>query len=241
MGAGQCPGVGKLMTNTNSLPRVVTYDPRLRSLLFFPVEEMNDLRGKAVVDVTRRKISGSWSVGALGPDVMRQSETRLSFAMPMSATQIGVSVMTGFDAKGNKFGLDLFIDFAPNENNADTWVVTAGFNASSMACPNKTKSGPGVPSHIACPVSSLPLHLKKTDRTLDIAVWVDNLVVEAYFMEGRSPWTIAVPCAALAPGARGVDVFSRGSEAELLSGKIWEVNSLTYEDVELNTNTVVLV
>jgi sucrose-6-phosphate hydrolase SacC (GH32 family) len=205
---GQCPGVGQVMTNTNSLPRVATYDPALQALLFFPVEEMENLRGKKLVHVGKQDVSGSVPLELQAG--MRQSEMRVSFAMPTKATRLGVSVMTGIDESGNAFGTDIFIDFVPNTGDDAVWYVQAGHDSSSMLCPNKTKTGLGEPSHIACPVHQLPLPLKNSDSTLDISIWTDNLIVEAYFMGGRNPWTIALPCAALADGTRGTAVFADG-------------------------------
>jgi beta-fructofuranosidase len=235
---GQCPGVGQVMTNTNSLPRVATYDPALQSLLFFPVEEMENLRGKKLANVGEQDVSGSVPLNL--KTGIRQSEMKVSFAMPTEATRLGVSVMTGTDADGNVFGTEVFIDFVPNNNNDDFWYVQAGHDSSSMLCPNKTKSGLGTPSHIACPVHQLPLPLKRSDSTLDISIWVDNLVVEAYFMGGRNPWTIALPCAALADGERGAAVFADGAGAKLQSVQAWAVASLTYETVE-QSNSELLV
>ena len=44
--AGGCPGIGSVMTNTNSMAREITYDPQLQTLNFFPVSEMAALRRK---------------------------------------------------------------------------------------------------------------------------------------------------------------------------------------------------
>jgi len=232
--AGKCQGLGQLMTNTNSLPRVTTYDPSLQKLLFFPVEELVDLRGKRLLKSGSKAVFGRTALD-VGDEAVRQSEFHVSFEMPMQATKLGISVMTG-EVNGSHIGTDFFIDFVPGDD--DTWLVDVGHDSSSMQCPNKTKSGLGKPAFIPCPSKTLPMPLKRSDKTLDIAVWVDNLVVEAYFMAGRSAWTVAVPCSALLDGSRGAELFASTS-VTLRSADAWSVKSLTYEDVpEMESVTV---
>ena len=43
------PGLGDLMTNTNSLAREVTFDSVLQRLNYFPVQELEALRGPVFV------------------------------------------------------------------------------------------------------------------------------------------------------------------------------------------------
>ena len=48
---GGCPGLGNLMANTNSLAREVTFDNDLQLLNFFPVRELEALRGNVFVSL----------------------------------------------------------------------------------------------------------------------------------------------------------------------------------------------
>ena len=236
--AGMCPGVGQVMTNTNSLPRHVTYDPQLQRLRFFPVPEMEQLRQGKLAHGTRQSIKGPTP---LLPSKAAQSEVRVRFAVPTRPARLGVSVMVGASAVQDgetAFAIDIFMDFVPATSSAATkWTVNAGYNSSSMMCPSST-DGEGAErarrQGVPCPSKTGPLWLKAADEVLDFAVWTDNTVVEAFFMNGRSAWAIPLPCAAVslaASGGGGVSVFADGDGATLLSATVFGVGSIVYDEV----------
>jgi len=147
--------------------------------------------------------------------------------MPDLATTLGVSIMAGIDENGTHFSTDLFVDFVPNAYGNATWDVKVGYNSSSMSCPKyqrQEKIGEG-----PCSASSQEMQLKRTDKTIDIAIWVDNMVVEVFFMNGRSAWTVPLPCTALSYG-HGLAVFNTDGTVTLKSAVAWSVESLKYEN-----------
>merc|ERR1712232_1073602 len=96
-----------------------------------------------------------------------------------------------------------------------------------MGCPlfeRGKKIGDGL-----CPLKKQPMMLKQSDKTIDIALWVDGFVVEAFFMGGRAAWTVPLPCLALSSG-KGFEVFTSVGEAILLNATAWTMNSITYEN-----------
>ena len=92
------------------------------------------------------------------------------------------------------------------------------------------------------------MFLKKSDTTLDIAIWVDTAFAEVFFNGGRVAWTVPLPCEAIINGG-GAAVFVASSTAtaapggsrdglagerqrvELLSATMWDLNAVTYQDV----------
>ena len=72
-------------------------------------------------------------------------------------------VGTGFG--GVAISVDVYIDFMPNPNgSATTWDVVAGYNTSSMLCPDygtRKDPPPLLPGNrTACPAKMAPLTLK---------------------------------------------------------------------------------
>eukprot|EP01047_Picozoa_sp_COSAG01_P034870 COSAG01_NODE_2640_length_7295_cov_4.485955_7_plen_94_part_00 len=78
----------------NSLAREVRWDPYFNRLTFFPVDEMEQLRGNVVATEPAGLLRGERPL-KLAPGLGSQSELRASFAMPTSAVRFGVRVMTG--------------------------------------------------------------------------------------------------------------------------------------------------
>ena len=137
--AGGCPGIGSLMTNTNSLPREVTYEPLLRQLLYFPLPELAALRGAVAAQLGPQPLAAKPL--ALGAESL-QSEVRASFALPSVAARLGVAVLAGRRADGSGFSIELYVDFVPNANGTDTWLVQAGYDSSSLSCPRYCRGCP---------------------------------------------------------------------------------------------------
>lgn len=109
--------------------------------------------------------------------------------------------------------IEIFVDFAPNANGTDVWDVAVGF---------ASKNGDRVPDG----GKSAPMALKKTDKTLDLAVWTDHTVIEAFFMAGRSFWTIPLSCDAVGNNTKqGISVYANGT-AKVKSATVYAVKSI---------------
>ena len=141
-----------------------------------------------------------------------QSETRVRFALPATAQRLGVKIYTNADLREDNSSIHIFVDFVPNTNNTKVWSVKSGFVSSAP----RVRGGQQVGE----------LQLKDTDTSLDIAVWTDAIVMEAFFMGGRGYWTVPVSCEAVANNTRqGVSVFTTGS-ADLIDASVWALNSI---------------
>ena len=128
---------------------------------------------------------------------------------------------------------DFFIDFKPGFG-AGAWNVSAGYDTSSMSCPIYCKNCPPPTdpnNRTSCPAMSAPLPLKATDKTLEIAVWIDNVFAEVFFMGGRAAWTVPLPCEAIQGADGGAAVFARGGAAQLVQATAWDMRAIEYEDV----------
>ena len=64
-----------------------------------------------------------------------QAEIRATFAIPATATKLGVSVLVGRAADGTSISTDFFVNFAPNPGDAGSWEVTSGFDTSTWSMP----------------------------------------------------------------------------------------------------------
>ena len=194
-----------LKSNHQSLLREVTYDPRLGMLNFFPIDELALLRGKrlaAILPGTRVPAGGVLPLG--GPDThggaANQSEIRVSFAVPRSAVTLGVRVMCGSDG----VGFDVAVDFVPPAApGAQSWAVQAGGQT---------------------------LPLLATDEAIELALFVDHTVVEAFFMRGRLAMTSHFAQGLLQPGnnsQQSVEIFATGGPgARVLNASMWAVSDI---------------
>ena len=82
--------------------------------------------------------------------------------------------------------------------------------------------------------------LKPSDRTLDFAVWADNLFLEIFLMGGRLVWTVPLPCEAIVGGSGATAYASSVSYdatavvdhgVELSNATVWEMGSIVYDDM----------
>lgn len=238
---GGCPGLGAVMTNTNSLPREVTYDPALGLLLFHPVEELSALRGPVLGTVRDVQVDGE--VALTRSSSLKQSEVRVSFDVPTEPVRLGLKVLGGAGTSaGTNFSTTLFFDFTPAPGTSGkagpaastVWNVTVGFNQSSMLCPHYVPKGPppSLKDRVPCPSGTASISLKPSDSTLEIAVWIDNVVMEVFFMGGRIAWTVPLPCQAVVHGS-GAAVFAHGAAGPVTvqSATAWAMEDISYEDL----------
>eukprot|EP01043_Picozoa_sp_COSAG02_P024466 COSAG02_NODE_1337_length_13193_cov_9.142050_5_plen_565_part_00 len=169
--AGGCPGIGSVMTNTNSMAREITYDPQLQTLNYFPVSEMAALRRKVLGGAPAGTLIAPQKPLTLATEAgVIQSELRVSFALPTESVRVGVTLL----GKARGGSTVIYIDFTPNpagagasagagagaepgsSGSASKWGVTAGVDQSSMLCPRYVRGAPppALTNRTACPTSN---------------------------------------------------------------------------------------
>ena len=244
---GGCDSIGSIQTNVNSLPREVTYDAALVQLLFFPIPELEKLRGGLLGEIktpTKIKAGERLPVGhptsSPPPDPVPStsfapssaewltSELRIDFALPIAAgTRVGVEVRGGMGPDGTPFAVELFASFN------GSMVALVGYNSSSISCPRYCKQCP-LPTdrsnRTRCAAEAAPLRLKPSDSSLSLAVWTDGAVLEVFFMGGRSAWTVALPCKSIERGG-GPAIFAEGGDVVVKSVSAWKMNSVVVQNI----------
>ena len=227
--------VGSLTYKVNhqSLLREVTYDPRLGVLCFAPLPDLALLR-RGVRPLA--EINSSTAVPSGGgprpdgtlalptpPNVANQSEIRVTFAMPTKAVTFGVRVMTARDAAPTKQrgmfsqGFAFSVGFTPAPPDGKPWAVDVGEN------PDRHTLKPA-----GSTVTQMPL-LPGVDTTMELVIYVDHTVVQAFFQGGR----VAIvdhlpPNLFLAVGnntVQGVEIFASDTGVTVLNATVWAMDN----------------
>ena len=76
----------------------------------------------------------------------------------------------------------------------------------------------------------MPMRLKPSDKTLTLAVWTDGIFAEAFWMAGRSAWTVPLPCEVIEKGG-GAEVYAEGGDAVVQNATAWELDAIQIEDM----------
>jgi hypothetical protein len=210
-----------LKANHQSLLREVTYDPRLGMLCFSPVPELAQLRTTVLASMTTPTAIPASGILSLPtpPTAANQSEIRVSFAMPTTAVTFGVRVMTPPDAMPRTFlsaGFDFSVGFTPPPAGIAAWSVVVGGRAD-----RKTHLPVGPTA------TQLPL-LSGVDSSVEMVLYVDQTVVEVFFMGGRVAITDFIPTAFFLPTSnntvQGVELFASGPGVTVLNATVWAMS-----------------
>eukprot|EP00035_Acanthoeca_spectabilis_P039215 m.60121 g.60121 ORF g.60121 m.60121 type:complete len:256 (+) comp9493_c0_seq4:1828-2595(+) len=167
-----------LKNNHQSLLRQVTYDPRLGMLLFTPIDELALLRQGSLASVSTPMTLNASTHISIGDSnhtaggVGNQSEIVVQFELPADNATFGVRMMQ--DSSGG--GFDLTFSFTRPQNAAQGWAIEMSMGTSTAWLP-----------------------LLASDRSLNVTVFVDQTVVEAFAMGGRVAMTQHVPPSLLMP------------------------------------------
>jgi sucrose-6-phosphate hydrolase SacC (GH32 family) len=195
-----------IKNNHQSLLREITYDPRLGILCFTPVDELALLRKEVLASIPKPTTVAAGGMLPLPsrPHIANQSEIRLLFAMPTRTVTFGVRVMCNGKPSSDAEAPACFefgIKFIPS--NASAWAVQASANA---------------------------LPLLQTDKTIEVVLYVDHTVVEAYYMGGRLAITSHIPQNLLFPGGanekQSVEIFATGAEVTVLNATMWRMEDI---------------
>lgn len=226
-------------SNHHSLVREVTYDPRLGMLYSHPVEELSLLRTRVLAHLDSPAAVPPGGVVPLPtpPLLANQSEVRVSFAMPSNAVTLGVRVMTKPDcvpAVGRPcpprnrtmwsagMGFSVAIVAPPNTAAAAAWGVTAG------ADPDRATHAP-----VGFYAGIMPL--LRTEKHINMTLYVDQTFVECFFNNGRYSLAVPVPVSLMAPGGgntlQGVEIFASGQGVNVLSATVWQMSD-TWPDIK---------
>ena len=116
------------------------------------------------------------------------------------------------------------------------------------SCHHPSPPGPSPPPHPSPPrppppsppqASGQPMPMLASDTSIDLALYVDHTVVEAYFMGGRYALTQHVPPSLLLPSGnntvQGIEIFASGSTGaagvvSVLNATVWQMSDI-WDDV----------
>ena len=152
-----------------------------------------------------------------------QCEIIVTFALPATSSKSNLDfgvVVNGGDAPESS-GIYFFVDMAPTQQSAGPYTVTVG------AMQNRS----GTVFNTTDTLQLLPANVAGGDTSVELRVFVDNTVVEAYWQGGRVAMTIPLPTPA-APitmgGEAGADAYvaSFGGAVDVTSASAWPVKSI---------------
>jgi hypothetical protein len=209
---------------TESLMREVAWDAQVGTVVTPPLRELDQLRGAAPLAVLgqTRLVAGGWRPLAMagtgvGSPIGRQLEILAYFerAAGGNAT-FGVAVLES-QALGQRTSVSL---------------STAGDAPNSVALTVDGSHGGFLPA--ACDALLPPSVARSTAVTLpgellELRVFVDRGVVEAFAMGGRATGTVQVRPNA---SAVGVSLFAVGGDVALRNVSVWNVETMWEEEEE---------
>ena len=189
-------------SSCHTLPREVTWNPELQQLVFSPVEEQVSLRGAVLGQLKPQELPAGApvSLGLAKQGGGNQSEIVVVFKRPTAA------------AVGNGRGkATLSVTVVDNSKAVATFEVIFA----DAGCSAGTK---GV---CTVKVNGEPLKLSPNDATIDVRIFIDNVLIEGYVMGGRMAHTQAALC-----GERcDITVASDTAGVMLVSATAWAVGS----------------
>jgi sucrose-6-phosphate hydrolase SacC (GH32 family) len=179
--------------STQTLPREVTWHPELQQLVYSPVEEQEQLRGAVIGSLQSRVIAANATTALeLPAQLGNQSEVRVSFERPAAAVRLSVNVMV--DAARSAKGVEFFIDYQPGAAK-----VTVGSGGTTDM-----------------------LSLLAGDKTIDLALFVDNTFTEVFWMNGRVAMTVDTKTS----GGQDDVTISASQAGVTASATVWQVGSI---------------
>ena len=187
-------------SSAHTLPREVTWNPELQQLVFSPLVEQSQLRGSIVGQLKAQALPANKSLSlGLPRGAGNQTELVVSFERPTVAVKLTVEVMVG----GAGTGVAFTIDYTPPAADA------TGASVVPVSCPSIRATD--------------SLRLSPKDRTIDVRVFVDNVMAEVYFQNGRVAMTVPSFCHS---DTCGMAVGASAGGASLASATAWAVKSI---------------
>lgn len=150
--------------STQTLPREVTFNAVARQLQQYPIEEVKSLRGAAAKSLKDVNVGANATVALkIASGVAKTSEIVAVFELPAEAATFGIAI-----------GAD---DVAP--------TCTVSWPGSSAFA--KGAAYAEVP--VSCNGKGDTLRILSTEKTVELRVFSDMTMIEAFFQQGRVAFT----------------------------------------------------
>lgn len=183
-----------------ALPREIRYHVGLQQLIHSPLAELAQLHGASLANLgpTSLPVDGTpLSLGSWAPaGVGNASDINLTFALPTHATCFNVTLLNG--------SLTLFTDYNPTTDPLTARVGVAVRNAKHV---NDT------------------LQLLPSDKAISLRIFVDRIMVESFWMDGRVALTYATPSSRGLSWEVGV-AATAGAGAQLMSAEAFAMDNI---------------
>lgn len=162
---------------TQSLPRAITFNAVTRSLEQTPIEELEALRRPAAYSKGPFTLVPNTHMDlGLAKGVAKQSEFIGSFFLP------NASGIFGWSIGGPHRPLDCTIDYAPPSSMEPFYEVPV-----ACGCSQGADGKYGSPWHVRD-----TLRLVRSEKTVEVRVFLDNTFVEVFFQGGRVAMTVSM-------------------------------------------------
>lgn len=208
-------GWNKASPGSQTLPRIVTYHPGIQRLVFSPAPELRLLRKQLLPSLAnntalRANVSTPLNVNAAPwpAGLGIQASVRVRFRRPKGEARLALTV--SMDEKGQG-GKTIALTYKPPPVPNAAWNVSVDGTCTLGRGDN--------------PYSCEGLWLLPSDDVLELHAFVDNTVVESFWMDGRVALTSAVPYAGDNGGGMAVQAVTSGEAVVLESVQVWALDS----------------
>ena len=151
--------------STQTLPREVTFNAAARQLQQYPIEEVKSLRGTAAKSLKDVNVGANATVALkVASGVAKTSEIVAVFELPAEAATFGVAV--GADGA------------------APTCLVNWPGTSAAFA-----KGAAYVEVSVSCNGKGDTLRVLSTEKTVEVRIFSDMTMIEAFFQQGRVAYT----------------------------------------------------
>ena len=216
--------------NCMTLPREVLYHAELQQLLFAPLVEQEQLRGRALRDSAAVVLAPNTSVmisEANWPEgAVRQAEALLELALPAAAARLTLTLYdadTSPDAEARRrvssTAVHYHIDYSPPALGQPYTAVVGAVCDSGSGCSGFEIGG----------ARNATLALLTSDESLSLRVFTDQQMSEVYWQDGRVVFTTATALSSMQAPAVRVVVPVGSAPWSLKRVRCWTVDDIWVE------------
>jgi len=201
--------------STHTLPRAMQWDAELKRMITPPIPQLELLRGRQLASLSKLVMKDGAMQLLKGVRGM-QLEIIANFALPVAAGTSTVGIASRMNSDGSQRS-DCAVTFNADGAGGATLNVTIK-NQGAIVDTNPRRGDP----HF----QELPL--KASDTQVELRCFVDHSVIEAYGFGGRT--AVSARSYPL-DDAVDVGIFAIGADAQLLSLKAFEMDSIWIDHV----------